>query len=387
MINFPLGCGFVLALAFTVEAFAPIISRPRPKLSRQKQLQASTSDELISLCNGTEEDKIKIKSAITSLEESFDTSVNTDNSDDKRFEPLIGLYKVQSVITANPKDNPVGGKWTRQKLFRTRGTFQHLLPFNTTGLSQSIYAKDGVAEAINVVSLDALNGLLRATVILRGDAVPFSREERNQMNANRSISTPLTNLVVRAYFDPPRIYFGKRGSSNTGTIHYKYLPLQLGPTSSVVLDTTYYDKLIRIGMGGTSGSRFVFTSTNTEEAIEYKSLLRLQNMKKKSLLAKIGAVMALSSYIAFGKGTNAIGRAATDYLVSPNFAERLIQMSRRMRRNTPLAVIISSYPVVMKILAGATSVLSGALALLVLFSSGGIERDDESRRSQNAPPN
>lgn len=137
-------------------------------------------------------------------------------------------------------------------------------------------------------------------------------------------------------------------------------------------------------MGGTSGSRFVFTSTNTEEAIEYKSLLRLQNMKKKSLLAKIGAVLALSSYIAFGKGTDAIGRAVTDHLVSPNLAERLIKMSRRMRRKTPLAVIISSYPVVMKILAGATSVISGALALLVLFSSGGIERDDMSRRPQNA---
>jgi hypothetical protein len=47
-----------------------------------------------------------------------------------------------------------------------------------------------------VVSLDAFDGLLRVTVILRGDPVPLSIEERFQMNANRTIA-PLTILPYK----------------------------------------------------------------------------------------------------------------------------------------------------------------------------------------------
>jgi hypothetical protein len=61
-----------------------------------------------------------------------------------------------------------------------------------------------------VVSLDAFDGLLRVTVILRGDAVPLSIEERFQMNANRTIA-PLTNLAVQAVFDQPRIFLVSDG--------------------------------------------------------------------------------------------------------------------------------------------------------------------------------
>ena len=125
-----------------------------------------------------------------------------------------------------------------------------------------------VAEAINIVSLDALNGLLRITVILRGDAIPLSSDERNQMNTNRTI-TPLTNLAVRAMFDSPRIYVGyrRRKREQGGEPFYSYFPLQLGPSSSVVTNTTYSDSKIRIGRGGTSGSYFLFVTTNKEEAM------------------------------------------------------------------------------------------------------------------------
>ena len=61
-----------------------------------------------------------------------------------------------------------------------------------------------------VVLLDAFDGLLRVTVILRGDAVPLSIEERFRMNANRTIA-PLTNLAVRAAFDQPRIFLVSDG--------------------------------------------------------------------------------------------------------------------------------------------------------------------------------
>jgi hypothetical protein len=111
---------------------------------------------------------------------SLETSYEVDPIP-SRFTPLLGLclYRsdLRSVITANPKDNPVGGKWTRsQKMFRTRATFQHLLPLNSTGHSQ-LRNNMAVAKAINIVSHDALNGLLRITVILRGDAIPLSLDK------------------------------------------------------------------------------------------------------------------------------------------------------------------------------------------------------------------
>lgn len=65
------------------------------------------------------------------------------------------------------------------------------------------------------------------------------------MNTNRTI-TPLTNLAVRAMFDPPRIYMGRRRRKRErgGEPCYSYFPLQIGPSSSVVLDTTYCDSKI-----------------------------------------------------------------------------------------------------------------------------------------------
>ena len=370
---------------------------PQPQRRRRTIILQSSclSDDLLTLVNDDnveKDNKDQIKSTIFSLEDSFQTSTNTTtaSSDDvTRFQPLLGLYEVQSVITSNPKDNPVGGKWTRstgimQKLFRTRSTFQHLVQFNSTGLSTYVGA---VAEAINVVSLDALDGLLRATVILRGDAVPLSIEQRDEMNINRtsstsssSLLTPLTNLVVRAYFDPPRIYFGKR-RGRRGSSSYSYLPLQIGPKSSVVLDTTYCDEQVRIGVGGSSGSRFVFTATDSLEAKEYVSLLKLPYIKKWKLLAQFGTALVISLWYMFG--SNAVGDMIRDNLISPLSLKAGITFSRRMTRRmkslAPLAAIMSSYPVVMKILASLTSVLSGIGILLISFSSGGIERREGQR--------
>ncbi|KAL7539458.1 hypothetical protein ACHAXR_011866 [Thalassiosira sp. AJA248-18] len=317
-----------------------------------------------------ERDEDQIKDEIASLESSFRSS---DSSSDNRFDPLIGLYEVKAVLTSNKKDNPVGGKWTRsnglaQKLFQTRATFQHLLPFNATGLSLS--SENAVAEAINVVSLDALDGLFRATVILRGDAVPLSSEELQQLNTNRTI-TPLTNLAVRAFFDPPRIYFGKRKKGN----RYSYLPLIIGPKSSVTLDTTYYDKMVRVGMGGTSGTRFVFTATAAEEAKEYEALLSQQSgNNKRKVLATMGGILAASLYVAFGSvGADRLGIFASKLVSAIANAKITATTLSFMARIRPLARTGT------RIIAAMTSVISGIAMLLILFSSGGIERDGMSR--------
>jgi hypothetical protein len=158
-----------------------------------------------------DQDRDALKSTVSALETSSLNSNISNIKSQSRFDPLARLYEVKSVITANQNDNPVGGKWTRsnglaQKLFRTRTAYQHLLPFNSTGQSSFLRPEEAVAKAINFVSLDALDGLLCITVILRGDAVPLSIEEQFRMHANQTIA-PLTNLAVRAVFDQPRICF------------------------------------------------------------------------------------------------------------------------------------------------------------------------------------
>jgi hypothetical protein len=135
----------------------------------------------------------------------------------------------------------------------------------------------------------------------------------------------------------------------------------------------------------------VFASTDVEEAKEYESLLKIPYAKKWNVLGKLGAILVASLYSIYGSsdlGTK-LGQCATNVmeaLTSAKIAQTVLQVSRRMRKKAPLAVIITSYPVVMRILAGITSVLSAIAIMLILFSSGGIERDGVSRRSESPSP-
>ena len=348
--------------------------------------ESNKSQKLVSMLSpdDVDEDEDSINNEISSLESSFQPT--NDSTDTSRFDPLIGLYEVKKVLTVNKNDNPVGGKWTRsnglaQKLFQTRATFQHLLPYNDTGLSLPYEENNmAVAEAINVISLDALHGLYRITVILRGDAVPLTSGELQTMNTNRTI-TPLTNLAVKAFFDPPRIFFGKRKKTKKeGNEYYSYLPLSIGPKSSVTLDTTYYDKLVRIGMGGTSGTRFVFSSTNAEESNEYKALLSQQSTgSKMKVLTTIGGILAASLYVALGSnlGADKVGLYTSKFaniIVNAKITASLLSAVKRMK---PFAWVAT------RVVAGLTSFLSAMAMLLILFSSGGIERDGMSRSSSS----
>lgn len=228
-------------------------------------------------------------------------SVLTPNDDDdvKRFEPLLGLYDVSYVQTAKEGDNPVGGKWTRknklaQQIFRTRRTFQHLLPADATGL-RNTNKNTSVAEAVNVISLDAFWNLIRLTIILRGDAVPLTQKER----ISDKMITKLSNRAVRAFFDPPRIVLGKTG---------RFVNIQLGPKTSVVLDTTYIDNEVRIGMGGTSGTKFVFSrcGDEDEEAQEFRKLLERRPARKSKVLTVIGLVGGSGIWGSFVRGSKVL---------------------------------------------------------------------------------
>ncbi len=204
---------------------------------------------------------------------------------------------------------------------------QHLLPVNSTMLGKLKINSDDVdvenndngnksdtttprsisstrpvvAEAINVITLDALWSLIRLSIILRGDAIPLTMEERKSPKMKGG---PLTNLAVKAFFDPPRIIIGKTG---------RFFNFKLGPKSSVVLDTTYLDNKIRIGKGGTSGTRFIFTrccSENDGEVEEFKKLLLMKPTGKTKLLSILIAAVVISARTSL-LGQKIIGKALT----------------------------------------------------------------------------
>lgn len=343
-----------LLLAFEcrqcVDAF---VQSAAAKISRTSLLGAASSaaDDLLQIVDDESSDETpttdKVAPLVETLEKTY--TIDTSDSNDKLFKPLLGLYSVAAVLPAKPGDNPVGGKWTRksglaQKLLNTRATYQHLLPANSTGLTQmqssNSYRNTIIAEAVNVISLEALFGLIRLNVILRGDAIPLSLEERELCEdiakskaKDKGVENKvgnLTPLTVRAKFDPPRIVFGRRG---------RILNLNLGPRSSVVLDTTYCDESIRIGKGGTSGTKFLFrrvrssSDMNVEKANEWRSLLARRPLRKSK------ALIILGSMLGFGIQSVIKGQS------------RVVGIS--------------------------TSIISALLGAVVVFSSGGIEDDDD----------
>mmetsp|Transcript_1956 Transcript_1956/g.2993 ORF Transcript_1956/g.2993 Transcript_1956/m.2993 type:complete len:336 (+) Transcript_1956:91-1098(+) len=285
---------------------------------------ATMTDEILEAVKVDRPDDDKIKIMLGKLEQK---GQEDDENARDRFEKLIGLYEVSYVKTTLKGDNPVGGKWTRknglaQKILKTRRTFQHILPVNSTVTHKK--DSESIAEAVNVVSLDALWGWARLTVILRGDVVPLSLEERT--NTSRVVQ-PLTTRSVKALFDPPRIILGKTG---------RFFNVNLGPATSVLLDTLYCDEKLRIGMGGTSGTRFLFGKcpSSDAEANEFLPLLKRPPASKKKVLLVLGTVLSSSIYSTVRLG--------------------------------------------MRFTGGTLGLLSILVGSLLITSSGGIERDDRS---------
>jgi hypothetical protein len=220
--------------------------------------------------------------ATTTTSSTTESSPNDD--DDFDFDALIGYYNVSYTLASRPNDNPVGGKWTRnQRLWKIRRTLQHILPPKKNNDGNTI--KNSVAQAINIIGLDCLWGLLPIWIVLRGDAVPLRKDDEESEVAKSKLLPHLSPRAVRAYFDAPRIAIGK-------------LVFSFGPTSSVVIDTPYVDDRLRIGIGGTSGTKFVFSrvNDNDKEAIDsWKWLLEQPSIltkKKASWTLAIAAILS-----------------------------------------------------------------------------------------------
>ncbi len=369
--------------------------------SRGKELTTKLQNQIQNINNLNDNDilnneieslnlKTEIESTITQLETIKNKTTPTSTLQE-RFQPTIGLYNVSYVLSKRKNENPVGGKWTRknnklaQRLLKTRRTMQHIVPVNSTSIGQLNFnvtnyelnrnknkkKKKGsntsttsseqdqeednyddvrpvVAEAINVITLDALWNLIRISILLRGDVVPLSNKERT----SSKMSQPLSNLAIKAYFDPPRIILST-GKKKKEPHRRSFLNLSIGPKSSVVLDTTYVDENVRIGMGGTSGTKFVFTklcSKGDMEANEYKKLLLMKPTGKGKILSFLSIVAGCSGLL--GK-----------YYSSGTYR--------------------SGSNLILKVLGKMISFTSLILFFGTLFSTGGIEQDELRRRGND----
>ena len=108
-----------------------------------------------------------------------------------------------------------------------------------------------------------------------------------------------------------------------------------------MLDTTYADDCLRIGKGGTSGTRFVFCrSEPTADAMEYQAILQQAPVSKRKALRVLSLLALL--------GANA--------------------MTKRS--------------LVWKLLGGIVALTSVACGGLVAFSAGGIEQDQPEWKQQ-----
>jgi len=139
------------------------------------------------------------------------------------------------------KANAAGGRYRGRigrALFRTDALFQHVL-------------KPDVA--VNVVHF-RLFGLLPGAAVLRGRWSVPAQTELEGLRGNSSRELSANTLSVE--FEPPRIAFGQRGM---------LLNLQLGPKSSVGLDTTYLSRDLRICRGASSGTAFVFRADTVRD--------------------------------------------------------------------------------------------------------------------------
>jgi len=96
------------------------------------------------------------------------------------------------------------------------------------------------------------------------------------------------------------------------------LNINLGPKTSVILDATYVDDVVRIGKGGISGSRFVFQRCKEEksdesikliqEAKEFQALLERRPMRRSKMVSILASVLGLGFYN-LKKGRTVIGAA------------------------------------------------------------------------------
>ena len=148
---------------------------------------------------------------------------------------LSDYYRVQFTRDV-ARGKPVGGDFRYsvlgRALFKTEDALQHVVG----------------NEAVNMLFFK-FAGICPGCVVLKGKLTRCPADERRAVETKYDTPPPgLSPQTIKVIFDPPRIFFGSAGILN----------FELGPVTTVYLDTTYLDERVRIGRNR-FGGHFVFT--------------------------------------------------------------------------------------------------------------------------------
>ena len=275
---------------------------PPPQQLRTVRRANSLVDDLLRAVDGTDggvtataEQKAAILKQIEQLEASYDRAP---------FDDAENLYRDGTVAyvgqASSKAANAAGGRFRGRigrTIFRTRGLFQHLI------------APD---RAVNCVTF-RLFGLVDGAAVLTGKVtraakLPPRREaqvrdprlvedaERLEVGSSGAQSEltqalaatgepgPASRSACLVEFARPRIALGTA-------------VFELGPESSVALDTTYLDERVRVIRGGVSDIPFVITRVAAADATaadEWRRIAACERViKPKGLLALAVGAAAL----------------------------------------------------------------------------------------------
>jgi hypothetical protein len=189
-------------------------------------------------------------------------------------DPLIfGNYNVSYVgVGKDQRGNPAGGRYRGflgRLLYRNEGLYQHILKEEATNGSS-------VARTLAINNVRGrLLSLIPLSVVLKGVVQQISDARRTELM--NKFGTKLTASAVKAVFEAPYITIGG-------------VTLQVGPPSSVVLDTPYVDDRVRLGVGS-RGSTFVFARTDDAASYKWKQELSKPPLKGR----RVGLLFALAT--------------------------------------------------------------------------------------------
>jgi hypothetical protein len=138
--------------------------------------------------------------------------------------------------------------------------------------------------------------------------------------------------------------------------------MNIGPVSSIVLDTTYCNRPVRIVRGGTSGTYFLFALTNAEEVSEYAALMTIPTAKRRSAIGKMGMIMAASLYITFGcTGAKKLGPYTSILKSAIANSENTATSLRSLKQLRPLTFML------LRLFGGITLAMSGIFDDVIAF--------------------
>lgn len=304
----------VVALIFASRSIALRLATTstsrRQGMSRHMGL--SSSAEILSLVEGTDSGETGLSPANKVKVDSWvDEKVNSGKQQYIDKDKLLGNYYVSYVSAGkSQRGNPAGGNYRGRIgriLFKTTGLYQHLLD-------------DGGGEKITVVNLvvGKLLLCLELNVVLKGLARALTDKEKKEMDLGVN--------AIEAEFEAPRIMLrfgsalnaliasipGVSSSSALATqLNRLNLLLQIGPPSSVILDTPYVDDSLRAGIGG-RGSLFVFKRIEDSTPEFTKSEIWRQLITRRPVDARSASV-----YLSFlGAYCGFIGRRLTGFALS-----------------------------------------------------------------------